>query len=101
MPRSGAGCGMWPLYEVLGQPARPVQAVLVQGDLRVRALAVAEETVPAGFDNPPLMRAYMLILPEHRGPDREQGRPVGVTCRICPIEGCLARREGSVLRDAF
>ena len=100
-PRSGAGCGMWPLYEVLGQPARPVQAVLAQGDLRVRALAVAEETVPAGFDNPPLMRAYMLILPERRGPDRATARPVGVTCRICPIEGCLARREGSVLKDRF
>lgn len=100
-PRSGAGCALWPLYEVLGQPARPVQAALLQGDLRVRALAVAEETVPAGFDNPPLIRAYMLLLPERRAPERVQARPVGVTCRICPIEGCLARREASVLRDGF
>ncbi len=112
-PRSGAGCAMWPLYEVLGQPARPVQARLVQGDLRVRALAVAEETVPAGFDNPPLMRAYMLLLPERQGVGQGAGaaqgqpqapgpvRPVGVTCRICPIEGCLARREASILRDSF
>ncbi len=100
-PRSGAGCALWPLYEVLGQPGRPVQAALLQGDLRVRAMAVAEETVPASFASPPLMRAYMLILPEPRGTDRAQARPVGVTCRICPIAGCAARREGSVLRDAF
>ncbi|MFN3208267.1 MAG: helix-turn-helix domain-containing protein [Roseovarius sp.] len=100
-PRSGAGCAMWPLYEVLGQPTRPVQATLVQGDLRVRALAVAEETVPAGFDTPSLMRAYMLILPDRTAAETSQPRPVGVTCRICPIEGCPARREVSILKDGY
>jgi predicted transcriptional regulator len=41
----------------------------------------------------------MLLLPVPSGAAPAQ--PVGATCRICPVEGCRARREPSILRDGI
>lgn len=95
VPRGGAGCTLWPLYEVLTQPARPLRAMLRQNELRIEALAVAEEIRPAGFDRAALLRGHMLLRPPSAGGAPE--RNVGTTCRICPIADCPARREPSIL----
>ena len=96
VPRGGAGCTLWPLYEALTQPARPIRATLRQGDLRIEALAAAEEIRPAGFDSPAILHAHMLLRPP---PASAAGaaRDVGATCRICVRSDCVARREPSIL----
>ncbi|RBI82889.1 transcriptional regulator [Rhodosalinus halophilus] len=105
LPRFGGGCALWPLFEALARPGQPVARDLVQagGEARpVRAYAVAAPARPAAFDGPPLMEAHMLVVPADREEDR--ARPplaVGVTCRICPLEGCAARREPSILAAGF
>ena len=95
VPRGGAGCTLWPLYEVLSQPSRPQRVTLRQGDVRVEALAACEERRPAGFDQPALLHAHMLL---RAAPAKDAAtRLVGATCRVCPLADCAARREPSIL----
>lgn len=103
LPRFGAGCPLWPLYEALGRPMQPVRAVLdLAGRLPQRfvAYAVASPRGPAGFDGPVLLEALMLTLPAPAAavPGLPE-RAVGVTCRICPRAGCPGRREPSLLGE--
>ncbi|WP_299849368.1 helix-turn-helix domain-containing protein [uncultured Roseovarius sp.] len=103
MPPVGSACGLWPLYQVLAQSHAPVQALVRQVGRNAqvaRALAVSEEVRPAGFDTPALMRAHMLVLPV-AGVAQGAARDVGVTCRICPLSGCAARREPSIISGGF
>lgn len=101
IPRTGAACTLWPVYQVLSQRGQPVQAVLAQGDARVRVMAMADEMAPATFEGPALLRAQMLILPVGGSVQTLPRRDVGVTCRICSLGGCAGRREPSILADGF
>jgi predicted transcriptional regulator len=64
-----------------------------------RAWAVAGLRGGAGFDAQPLVDATMLVRPVEPGDPTAAGqvRPVGLSCRICPRDGCAARREPSVV----
>jgi len=99
LPRFGGGCPLWPLYQALSRPAQPVAAVLaVPGRMPRRFLcrAVSLPLAGTGFDAPPVHIATMLIEPvedDAPGPVIEAGS----TCRVCPREGCPARREPSIL----
>ncbi|RVV99310.1 XRE family transcriptional regulator [Mesobaculum littorinae] len=108
LPRFGAGCPLWPLYQTLGRPGWPLRAVLElpgQPARRFTAWAVAETRRAGGFDGPEIVEAAMLLTPgadalrtlggADSGPPPPD--PVGTSCRICPRGGCLARREPSVL----
>ncbi|SHL98527.1 hypothetical protein SAMN05443432_10428 [Roseovarius litoreus] len=104
MPRDAAACALWPLFQVLGQPHAPVRALLRQagrGQETVLALAATEQTAPATFDQPALLRAHMLILPEPKARMEDPVRDVGASCRICPLRDCRARREPSIVADGF
>ncbi|MEO3415825.1 helix-turn-helix domain-containing protein [Roseovarius sp. CAU 1744] len=104
MPPVGNACTLWPLYQVLAQPQAPVEAVVRQAgrDAQIaRTLTVSEEVRPAGFSRPALMRAHMLILPDTGQSVADQVRDVGVTCRICPLADCAARREPSIIAGGF
>ncbi len=95
LPKQGAGCGLWPLYQALTRPAQPLSAVLEMpggAPRRVRAEAVALPK-PGAFGGPTVFETTMLLTPTTAAP----GLPVGPTCRICPREGCAARREPSIL----
>ncbi len=100
MPSAGSACSLWPLYQLLCQPQSP-QSLLIRQvgrDAQVlRAFAVSQELRPAGFDQPALLRPHMLLLP---APHTAQGSPrdVGVSCRVCPLPACAARREPSIIR---
>lgn len=101
LPRHGAGCPLWPLYEALARPMQPIRAVIdLAGRLPQRFLtyAVAAPRGPQGFDGPVLLEALMLILPAPMTGGGAE-RPVGVTCRICPRTGCAGRREPSLLGE--
>jgi len=99
LPRFGAGCALWPLFEALSRPGHVLRAQLTQpglGDQSFDAFAVAEAVGTGAYNAAPLVQATMLIFP-----DPEGGNPaaqlVGATCRTCTAEPCAARREPSIL----
>lgn len=102
IPRFGAACPLWPLYTALGRPAQPVEAVVATAgrlSRRFRIRAWCQPHHPAGYGGPELRTAAMLIQPLP-ATDPAPGIPVGPTCRICPAQGCPARREPSILSEA-
>ena len=101
MPRSAAACALWPLYQVLSQPGAPLRLRLKQGDARVLALAVSDMAGPARFDRPALYRPHMLLLPDPGEGATGPAREVGITCQVCPLASCEARREPSILGGGF
>lgn len=102
VPRFGAACAVWPLYEALLQVGRPVVADLVlagQGDERFAAWAIAETRHPGGYQAAAVTEATMLVMPA-AGRGARASVPeltVGSSCRVCPAESCAARRELSIL----
>ncbi len=88
MPTSGA-CPLWPLFEALSSPGRPVRAVMqMPGAAPVTCFAIAMPVI-AALGAAPQMRATMLVVA-----DAPQGpaRAAGATCRRCGVAGCAARR---------
>jgi predicted transcriptional regulator len=99
LPRHGAACPLWPLYEALLRPMAPIRAVVEMAGRvpqRFTTYAYSEPRYPGGFDGPQVIEALMLILPP---PEAQEGvlKPVGPSCRICPRADCAARREPSIL----
>ena len=99
LPRFGAGCPLWPLYEALSRPMQPLRVVLelaARFPQRFLTYAICQPALPGGFDGPQVIESLMLVLPAP--PERGlPERPVGVSCRICPRIGCAARREPSII----
>lgn len=104
LPRFGAACPLWPLFQALGHPQQPVETLVemaAQGGGRHRVFAWGRTYHPEGPRGPELREAGMLILSADPLRDRsEKGQrllPVGSSCRVCPRGGCAARREPSIL----
>lgn len=104
VPRFGAGCALWPLYQALTRPAQPVSAVVEMPGRVIRRFlcrAVAMPLAALSFGAPLVLEATMLVEP---APDDTPGLgPVveaGTSCRVCPRGDCPARREPSILADA-
>ncbi|HVG49209.1 MAG TPA: helix-turn-helix domain-containing protein [Rubellimicrobium sp.] len=98
VPRAG-GCPLWPLFEALSQPGRPLRryaALPGQGAPRFLCHAVALPRETPDWDAPPLMEATMLLTSAPPAPE-DGDRLVGPTCRLCPRNDCPARREPSIL----
>lgn len=99
LPRGGVACPLWPIFTALGQPGRPMRAqvILPSGPAQhFLCYATASSKSPLGFGSPLVNEAVMLILPI--SPDAlDEALPVGTSCRICPRDSCLARREPSIL----
>ncbi|SNR59888.1 helix-turn-helix domain-containing protein [Puniceibacterium sediminis] len=99
MPRFGAGCPLWPLYQALSRPMMLLGQTVEQPGQPAhifRTFAIASPTGPAQVNREPLFQSHMLIVPQ-TGSESDQSLPVGTTCRICPRTGCDARREPSIL----
>lgn len=97
LPRFGAACPLWPLYEALSRPGQPMQArVEMAGRLAAGfdCWAWAQTSFPEGFAGPGVIRAHMVLVPSVG--EGAAARPVGTSCRICPREGCAARREPAI-----
>ena len=102
MPRFGASCPLWPLYTALVHPHVPVRRNVVQHGRNAAAfdcMAVSWPQEMPDFGHDPMYRAVMLILPG--GKEASDAQPVGASCRICPRQGCPARREPSILKEEF
>ncbi|UWQ19213.1 short-chain fatty acyl-CoA regulator family protein [Jannaschia sp. M317] len=94
LPVMGAGCPLWPLYEALSQPGRPlVRRIEMPDGAQWVAHAVAQGQV-GGFDEVPVLRATMLLS---RADGQGGALGVGPGCRVCARDRCPARREPSVL----
>ena len=101
LPRHGAACPLWPLYEVMARPASLLHVpVEMAGRVarRFQLHAFAEARHPGGYDGPQVIEAMMLIQPA-TAPRGAGERPVGPSCRICPRPACAARREPSILAE--
>ncbi len=106
LPRFGAACPLWPLYQALARPMTPVRARVEQAGRNAAtylAYAISQPAARPGFDLPQVFRATMLILPEELAGRGAEPKilPIGSSCRICPRSGCTARREPSILTDGF
>ena len=102
LPRFGAACPLWPLYQALSRPAQPIDNILEMPGPRPRLFRAQAISLPrpgTGFDGPPVFEATMLItpLPGDTGEGVGAALPAGASCRVCPRENCAARREASIL----
>ncbi len=98
LPRFGAACALWPVFAALRQPEVPIRQRVQTSDGGVfDAYAVAGAVGPASFDAPMVVQATMALVAVEEG-DGAGALPIGATCRICPRDGCAARREPSSLR---
>nr|WP_242511770.1 short-chain fatty acyl-CoA regulator family protein [Rhodobaculum claviforme] len=98
LPRFGAACPLWPLFQALARPDQPLRVTVeTAGRLpqRFETFAVCRPVVPAGFGVPAVLEAAMLILPAPAVDTAPQ--PVGTSCRICPRPHCPARREPALV----
>lgn len=102
--RLAASCPLWPLFRAAAQPGTILRQSILQPERDARAvlaIAATEEAVPGGFNMPPLLRSYMLLLPLDAGSEGvgETPQPVGTSCRVCARADCAARREPSILPE--
>lgn len=103
IPRFGAACALWPLFEALCQPGQVVRTPLVQigrGRAHFDCFAVAEVVGEMRYNAPPLIEASMLLI-SGNAPDNEKALEVGATCGVCPKRDCTGRREPSILMDGL
>ncbi len=101
LPRVGATCPLWPLYQALNRPMVPIRVMVEMAgrdSLRFLTCAIAQPQTGGDFNVAPVYQATMLILPAERieAPDIAAQR-IGSSCRICPRESCEVRREPSIL----
>lgn len=103
LPRFGAACALWPLYEALAQPFAPIRRLLETAGrgagVRFTATAWAERDYPQGYEGTAVTRAFMLVIPTASDASGRgaAARIVGSSCRICAVQDCAARREPSIL----
>ncbi|MFN3647099.1 MAG: helix-turn-helix domain-containing protein [Gemmobacter sp.] len=100
LPRFGAACPLWPLYDALQRPGQPLRVSVTMAGRQVAGFdtwAWCAAHYPAGFEAPAVLRAQMLILPSPA--DQAGARAVGTSCRICPRAGCPARREPPIMAE--
>lgn len=98
LPRFGAACPLWPLYQALARPAQPVEQLVGMPGTDARSFlcrAISLPRPPARFSGPPIHEATMLIEPV--ADPAAETLAVGASCRICPRDACEARREPSIL----
>lgn len=108
LPRFGGACPLWPLYQCLAQPHRPLRALIEfagPSSQRFVAHAVCTARGAVGYAPPYVWEASMLVTPVAAvspapfpaGADAGDALEVGSSCRICPRTGCAARREPSIV----
>ncbi len=101
IPKFGAACPYWPLFQSLSRPLTPLAICVLQSGHRgkcFQTFAVAQPASEPSFGQAPLFEATMIILPAEKNPD---AIPVGSSCRICARDACQGRREPSIYTSGF
>ncbi len=93
VPRAGGACPLWPVFEALSQPGRPLRRVVSLPSAeapRLTAYACATSYGPVGYDAVPLMQSAMLVVADA---PTQLPHVVGPGCGGCPVQECAARRD--------
>ena len=99
VPKYGAACPHWPLFQSLQRPHQPVRQSLrfnSREELKFDAWAFAETQFPGGYDRASVTEAWMLVVPKLGGAAGTPELGVGSSCRVCSERDCVARREPSM-----
>ncbi len=97
LPRSGAACPLWPLYQALTQPGRAIRRIVrLPGAAHTafECFAIASHVGEVVFGAQPRIEATMLVRPARTN---EAPDVVGPGCRVCVVEDCKSRRHPSLL----
>jgi len=97
LPRAGAACPLWPLYQALTQPGRALRRIVrLPGAARTpfECFAVAAPVGNVAFGEEPRVRATMLVRPAQ---GEALAETVGPGCRVCAVEKCSSRRHPSLI----
>ncbi|RMF38475.1 MAG: hypothetical protein D6754_07430, partial [Alphaproteobacteria bacterium] len=107
LPRHGAACPFWPVFDAISRPETPVSRLCALPDgTALFVTAYASATAPPMLHELPRYRGAMLILPRDTAAaiglyqdamHRPGARGVGPGCRICPREDCAERTDLSIL----
>ncbi len=99
MPRHNTTCPLWPVYQCLSMPGRPMQdSIALPDGTQFASFAIALPTGPARFDRPtPHIGAMLLVTSEDAAAhmpwlSASEPRDVGTNCRISPCAGCIGSR---------
>ncbi|MEM9872310.1 MAG: short-chain fatty acyl-CoA regulator family protein [Pseudomonadota bacterium] len=108
IPRHGATCPLWPVFEAQARPGAVVCTrveMLGRGTALFDCYAIADVVGPSAANVAPLTEATMLIVPvsadERSSGASASALPLGPSCRICPRARCPGRREPSILSEGF
>ena len=106
LPRFSSICALWPVFQALSVPLRPLENVLTMPDgseFLARSVAVPVDEV--GFGETPHYASGMLVVGlndafawgmiDHGG--ARHATAVGTSCRLCQRAACPARSEPSLL----
>ncbi|MDE0969207.1 MAG: short-chain fatty acyl-CoA regulator family protein [Octadecabacter sp.] len=97
LPRSGAACPLWPLYQALTQPGRAIRRIVrLPGAARTpfECFAIAGPVGDIAFGSEPRINATMLVRPASADDTVDV---VGPGCRVCDVHNCTSRRHPSLL----
>lgn len=104
LPRYGAACPLWPIYQSLSQPLQPISAFLdLPSGARVLTFSCAVTAHAGGFGQSPRLTSMMLFTSEYDEILNDALMPppsslsVGIQCQVCARKNCSARRVGSFL----
>ncbi|WP_439109923.1 short-chain fatty acyl-CoA regulator family protein [Lentibacter sp.] len=107
IPRFGAMCPLWPLFQALSRPMMPMSQRVAQpgrggmSENIFETFAIAQAVLSTEYGHEPLLEATMLIAPMAGEASPQGARLIGASCRICPRTGCAARREPSIVSSRF
>ena len=105
LPRFGEACPLWPLFQALSRPLVPIRkriAQLGRSAAQFDCFAYAWPQAIVGYDEAPVYRSVMLVRSvEGAAPDAPDVARVGPSCRVCPNNDCISRREPSILSEGF
>ncbi|MBC6408523.1 MAG: helix-turn-helix domain-containing protein [Rhodobacteraceae bacterium] len=94
----GGACPKWPLFTALAHPYMPFHTTVALAGYDTTQFECFSISTPIENTPPnqwPLFHAHMLITPARAWVG--SALEVGQNCRICPSQGCRARRVPSLL----
>lgn len=111
LPRFGGGCPVWPLYQAMMQPMRPLRCLVETTTRPVARFVVHALAGPVSgmqFELPQVWQSMMLLSPPGLSAAADAGAAggdgaamavlrVGSSCRVCPRAECPSRREPSIV----
>lgn len=101
VPLYGAACSLWPLFHAIQRPMTPIiqdVRTVAREEQLFATLAFSELDYPSGYNKPAVVTSWMLISPQKQ--KSEDALAVGMSCRICAVPECPARREPSIVSGA-